>query len=99
MTRVRRLLNSIELLLLAYGEPCSTTSARRSTAPRDFGREADRYCVLELERSLEPGGRYIPTDGLHNIVLDLWTRRWLAVEFVFPENAALRYGRPNGRSP
>ena len=28
--------------------------------PRDFGRETDRYCVLELERSLEKGTDEVP---------------------------------------
>src|SRR6266699_449177 len=37
-------------------------SSARATGllPTDFGREADRLCILELERALEPGATEAP---------------------------------------
>jgi NADPH:quinone reductase-like Zn-dependent oxidoreductase len=40
----------------------------------------------QCERSLKPGGRYLATDGLHNLLLALWTTRFgdKKVQFAIP---------------
>ncbi|MHB1244380.1 MAG: NAD(P)-dependent alcohol dehydrogenase, partial [Gaiellaceae bacterium] len=52
---------------------------------RDFTREGETYDVIldavgkhsfrRCRRSLAPGGVYVATDGLHNLLLALWTSR------------------------
>ncbi|HUH15167.1 MAG TPA: NAD(P)-dependent alcohol dehydrogenase [Gaiellaceae bacterium] len=52
---------------------------------RDFTRDGETYDVIldavgkhsfrRCKRSLGPGGLYVATDGLHNILLALWTSR------------------------
>jgi len=45
----------IRIRAAATGELAHHWPEAQGLLPRDFGREVDRYCVLELERALEPG--------------------------------------------
>ena len=45
----------IRIRAAATGELAHHWPEAQGLLPRDFGREVDRYCVLELERGLEPG--------------------------------------------
>src|SRR5688500_6209432 len=45
----------IRIRAAATGELAHHWPEAQGLLPRDFGREVDRYCVLELERDLEPG--------------------------------------------
>ena len=46
----------IRIRAAATGELAHHWPEAQGLLPRDFGREVDRYCVLELERGLEAGG-------------------------------------------
>jgi NADPH:quinone reductase-like Zn-dependent oxidoreductase len=62
----------------------------------DFTRNGRKYDVIfdavgkrpfrQCERSLKPGGRYLATDGLDNLLLALWTSRFgdKKVQFAIP---------------
>ena len=47
--------DGIRIRAAATGELAHHWPEAQGLLPRDFGREVDRYCVLELERGLEPG--------------------------------------------
>src|SRR5438477_3624710 len=50
----------IRVRAAATGELASMWPEATGLLPRDFGREPDRLCVLELERSLEQGAELVP---------------------------------------
>ena len=50
----------IRIRLAATGELAKLWPEANGLLPTDFGREADRLCVLELERGLEPGATEPP---------------------------------------
>ena len=52
--------DGIRVRAAAAGELAAMWPEAAGLLPRDFGREADRLCVLELERSLEPGADEAP---------------------------------------
>ncbi len=52
--------DGIRVRAAATGELAAMWPEAAGLLPRDFGREADRLCVLELERSLEPGAEEVP---------------------------------------
>src|SRR4051812_14159607 len=52
--------DGIRVRAAATGELAAMWPEATGLLPRDFGREADRLCVLELERSLEPGAEEVP---------------------------------------
>src|SRR6266545_620935 len=52
--------DGIRVRAAATGELAAMWPEASGLLPRDFGREADRLCVLELERSLEPGAEEVP---------------------------------------
>jgi hypothetical protein len=52
--------DGIRVRAAAAGELAAMWPEAAGLLPRDFGREADRLCVLELERALEPGADEAP---------------------------------------
>jgi hypothetical protein len=52
--------DGIRVRAAAAGELASMWPEATGLLPRDFGREPDRLCVLELERSLERGADEVP---------------------------------------
>ena len=52
--------DGIRVRVAAAGELAAMWPEAAGLLPRDFGREADRLCVLELERALEPGADEAP---------------------------------------
>jgi hypothetical protein len=52
--------DGIRVRMAASGELAAMWPEARGLLPRDFGREPDRLCVLELERSLESGSAEAP---------------------------------------
>ena len=52
--------DGVRVRVAATGELAAMWPEATGLLPRDFGREADRLCVLELERSLEPGAEDVP---------------------------------------
>jgi hypothetical protein len=52
--------DGIRVRAAAAGELASMWPEATGLLPRDFGREPDRLCVLELERSLERGAEEVP---------------------------------------
>jgi hypothetical protein len=52
--------DGIRVRAAAVGELASMWPEATGLLPRDFGREPDRLCVLELERSLERGAEEVP---------------------------------------
>jgi len=52
--------DGIRVRAAAAGELAAMWPEAAGLLPRDFGRETDRLCVLELERSLDPGAYEAP---------------------------------------
>src|SRR5439155_10866798 len=52
--------DGVRVRVAATGELAAMWPEATGLLPRGFGREADRLCVLELERSLEPGAEQVP---------------------------------------
>jgi len=52
--------DGIRVRVAATGELAAMWPEAAGLLPRDFGREVDRRCVLELERSLEGGASEVP---------------------------------------
>src|SRR5213079_479566 len=52
--------DGIRVRVAATGELAAMWPEAAGLLPRDFGREPDRICVLELERSLESGTHEVP---------------------------------------
>ena len=52
--------DGIRVRVAATGELAAMWPEAAGLLPRDFGREPDRLCVLELERALEPGSEEAP---------------------------------------
>jgi hypothetical protein len=52
--------DGIRVRVAAAGELAAMWPEAAGLLPRDFGREPDRLCVLELERSLERGSEEVP---------------------------------------
>src|SRR5213078_2204593 len=52
--------DGVRVRVAATGELAAMWPEATGLLPRDFGREADRLCVLELERSLAPGAEEVP---------------------------------------
>ncbi|MEN3342148.1 MAG: hypothetical protein V7644_1552 [Actinomycetota bacterium] len=52
--------DGIRVRVAAAGELAAMWPEAAGLLPRDFGREPDRLCVLELERTLDRGAREVP---------------------------------------
>jgi len=87
----------IRIRLAATGELAKLWPEANGLLPTDFGREADRLCILELERALEPGATEPPdapgefADAVTAIRLD-W--RPYGVRPVLPIAATQPAGEP-----